>query len=124
VKVLLDTHCLIKLTTGASLLPRTRKLIDSAEELLVSPISAWEIAMLVECKFIALDRAPMSWYMSALLSRKIRQIELSADILMRSVFLDWEHRDPADRIIVATARIEHAQVATEDGQMRRYLGRK
>lgn len=97
------------------------KLIQAAEELLVSPISAWEIAMLVRRGFIAIDRPPLNWYIGAVLAQKIRQVELSADILVQSAFLEWEHRDPADRIIVATALYERARVATEDAQILKFL---
>jgi len=123
-KVLLDTHCLVKLDGDHKLRDKTRKLIASASELLVSPISAWEIALLVKKGYLELDRPPLNWYKATLLSRKIRQIELSPDILSAAIFIDWEHRDPADRIIVASAQTERAQIATEDDLMLKYCLRQ
>lgn len=120
-KVLLDTHCLIKLTTGTKLASKTLKMIHTAEELLASPISAWEIAMLVKRGFIEIDRPPLNWYTSALLAQKIRQTDLSPDVLIASAFLEWEHRDPADRILVATALSEKATLATEDATILRFF---
>ena len=121
-KVLLDTHCLIKLVLDEKLSSRVRKLILEATELIISPISAWEIAMLEKLGYIELDRPALNWYTSALLERRVRQVDLSPEILMDSVFLDWTHRDPADRIIVATALNQDAVIATEDAQMLKYLG--
>lgn len=120
-KVLLDTHCLIKLTSGDKLAGKTLKIINTAKELLVSPISAWEIAMLVKRGYIEIDRPPLNWYTSALLAQRIRQTELSPGILIASAFLEWEHRDPADRILVATALSESATLATEDATILRFL---
>lgn len=121
VKVLLDTHCLIKLTAGEKLAKKTLKLIDESEELLVSAITAWETAMLVKRGFISLDRSVLNWYKSALLAREIRQVDLTANILIQSTFLEWEHRDPADRIIVASALEEESEIATEDALMLKFL---
>ncbi len=120
-KVLLDTHCLIKLTAGEKLAKKTLKLIDESEELLVSAITAWETAMLVKRGFISLDRSVLNWYKSALLAREIRQVDLTANILIQSTFLEWEHRDPADRIIVASALEEESEIATEDALMLKFL---
>lgn len=120
-KVLLDTHCLIKYALSEKLQKKTMRLIQSADELLISPISAWEIAMLAKREFIAIDRPPLNWYASALLAQKIRQVDLSADILVQSALLEWEHRDPADRIIVATAISQRAQIATEDVTILRFI---
>lgn len=121
VKVLLDTHCLIKLTAGEKLAKKTLKLIDESEELLVSAITAWETAMLVKRGFISLDRSVLNWYKSALLAREIRQVDLTANILIQSTFLEWEHRDPADRIIVVSALEEESEIATEDALMLKFL---
>lgn len=87
----------------------------------MSAITAWETAMLVKRGFISLDRSVLNWYKSALLAREIRQVDLTANILIQSTFLEWEHRDPADRIIVASALEEESEIATEDALMLKFL---
>lgn len=119
-RVLIDTHVLVWLMQGdqSRLSVRTVELINQAAQkdaLYVSAITPWEIAMLVSKARLALDRDVGEWVQQALSLSGIRLAPLSPDVAVASTRLPWEcHPDPADRIIVATARHLGAVLITED----------
>jgi len=118
-KLLLDTHVWIWLTSGNTILsPMARKAIDRAkdqEHLLISPISVWEISMLVERKRIALDRDLADWLNQWIESPGILTADFSFQVALLSNRLPGIlHGDPADRILIATAHYENAVLVTAD----------
>ncbi len=117
--LLLDTHTLIWLMFGDSKLgPRAREAIHSAcikEQTVVSAITPWEIGVLVSKKRVELYRDVLEWVRDALALPGVRLWPLSAEIAIGSTRLPWEmHPDPADRILVATARSLGATLVTAD----------
>jgi len=124
-KLLLDTHVWIWLASGNSILsPATRKAIDRAkdqEHLLISPISVWEISMLVERKRIVLDRDLADWLNQWIESPGILTAEFSFQVALLSNRLPGNlHGDPADRILIATAYHENAVLVTADEKILAY----
>ena len=118
-KALLDTHVLVwwfgdrsRLSTGQ------REILDRAAEenpLLVSDISLWEVAMLTSLGRIQLALPLRSWLESATAEPLVRRIGISPAIAAEVAALpDTFHRDPADRILVATARVLGATLLTAD----------
>lgn len=82
---------------------------------LISPITAWERAMLVAKGRLASPLSPKMWFDRILSLRGIKLAELSPDILMDASFLPQPiHGDPADRIIIATARALDLTIVTRD----------
>jgi PIN domain nuclease of toxin-antitoxin system len=123
--ILLDTHVLVWLVEGhARLGEKAISMIDDAASkstILVSAISIWEIAMLVEKGRLALSQDIDQWVNRVLALPGIRLASLTPDISIESARLPGNfHADPADRIIVATARHRGAIVLTVDRAMLAY----
>lgn len=123
--VLLDTHALVWLLAGNERLGvRSRKVIEEAAEeggLYLSAISPWEIAMLVSKGRLMLAQDVGEWIQAALALPGIRLEPLSPEVAVASTRLPGAlHPDPADRIIVATARRLEATLVTADGLLIEY----
>ena len=122
--IVLDTHIWVWWVHGDPALPAsTRALLDSAEQtgIAVSAISCWEIAKLVERGRLTLPCPVLEWLQQALAYPGVRLIELSPRICAESTQLPGVfNRDPADQIIVATARILDAPLVTVDGKILEY----
>jgi PIN domain nuclease of toxin-antitoxin system len=81
----------------------------------------WEFSKLLEKKRLAISCDPEEWIRVALEMPKLRLVPLSPTIASRSTRLPGPfHDDPADQIIVATAREENATVVTADERIRAY----
>jgi PIN domain nuclease of toxin-antitoxin system len=117
--ILLDTHVLVWLMLGDHQLgEEARGVIRRAcgeDRVAVSAITPWEIGILVSKKRIDLYRDVMDWVREALSLPGVHLTPLSAEIAVASARLPWEmHADPADRILVATARNQGATLMTAD----------
>ena len=117
--VLLDTHALVWLLSGNSRLgPRAREAIERAAQvnnLVVSAITPWEIAMLTGKGRLVLNRDVGEWISEALAKPGLRLAPLTPEIAVASTRMPGElHGDPADRIIAATARHHGAFLLTDD----------
>lgn len=100
-----------------------RTLLDASEQtgIAVSAISCWEVSKLVERRRLTLPCPVFDWLHQALAYPGVRLIELSPRICVESTQLPGDfHRDPADQIIVATARVLDAPLATMDDKIRSY----
>jgi PIN domain nuclease of toxin-antitoxin system len=123
--IVLDTHVWI---WWASETPRrlpapARKAIAEAPSLAVSAISPWEVAMLVAKGRLELDRDVLVWIRQALALPRVRLAPLTPEIAVRSTRLgDGFPGDPADRILVATARELGAALVTKDEALREIEG--
>ena len=90
-------------------------------EIGVSAISLWEIAKLVENGKLELLVSLERWFAQALSYPGVRVIELTPEIATESTRLPGDfHRDPADQIIVATARIMKCKLVTSDERILNY----
>jgi len=124
-KYLLDTHTWIWWNMHPQKLSaKVRSLIATPaqyDELLLSAISLWEFAKLLEKQRLGISCAPEEWMREALEMPKLRIVQLSPAIACRSTILPQPfHGDPADQIIVATAREENATLLTIDEKIRAY----
>jgi PIN domain nuclease of toxin-antitoxin system len=124
-KYLLDTHAWIWWHMHPQNLSRKItsliKKKDRYEELLLSAISPWEFSKLLEKGRIGISCDPESWINSALDMPKLRLVPLSPVLAYRSTILPPPfHGDPADQIIVATAREEKATILTRDKIILKY----
>jgi PIN domain nuclease of toxin-antitoxin system len=122
--ILLDTHIWVWWVHGDErLTPTQLELIQSNEEGIigVSSISQWEIAKLVELGRLELPISLEKWFAQALTYPGVELIELTPAIAIESTRLPGEfHRDPADQIIVATARIMKCKLVTSDERILNY----
>lgn len=90
-------------------------------EILVSSISAWEIAMLVERGRLQLTMDVEHWLDIVTAIGAVRFVPVNNRIAVKSVTLPGEfHKDPADRLIVATARDAAAPLVTADEKILQY----
>jgi PIN domain nuclease of toxin-antitoxin system len=90
-------------------------------ELLISAISVWEIAVLDSLRQIELSHDVRTWVERALGFPGVRFKALSPSIAIESTCLPGAiHRDPADRILIATARVAGAALVTCDERMLDY----
>jgi len=122
--IVLDTHIWIWWVHGSEQLTSLQTQIIQAHEtdaLGVSAISFWEVAKLVECGRLELPCPLPEWFDEALGYPGIRLIELTPAIAIESTRLPGEfHRDPADQIIVATARLRGCPLVTSDSRILKY----
>lgn len=114
--ILLDTHTLLWLRFGSrQLRGAARHEVEQAwraGDAAVSSISFWEIALLHERGRMTLLRDIPSWR-SQLLQAGLHEIPVDGEIGIRAWNLDGFHRDPADRLIVATALGGHRLVTAD-----------
>lgn len=118
-RALLDTHVLLYwLDGGARLSGGQREAVASVSEddpLWVSDISLWEIATFVNLKRIRLAMPLRDWLERAVAPPLVRHLPISPAVAAEVASLpDSFHRDPADRIIVASARVIGATLLTQD----------
>jgi len=125
VRYVLDTHVWVWWHANPRCLSRrSRELIsrpDGYQELLLSAISLWEFAKLIEKGRLAVSCEPEEWILQALQMPKLSVVPLSPRIACHSTQLPGQfHDDPADQIIVATAREHDATILTKDARIRSY----
>lgn len=122
--IVLDTHIWIWwVHNDAQLTHELRELIQNHEEegLGVSVFSCWEIAKLVELKKLILHCPIAEWLDTALNYPGIQLLALTPEIIVESTHLPGEfHRDPADQLIVATARTHDCPLLTADHKILKY----
>jgi PIN domain nuclease of toxin-antitoxin system len=122
--ILLDTHIWIWWVHGDDRL--TKEYVDLLQlhekaGLGVSVISCWEVAKLVEYQRLELPCLVSEWITQALAYPHLQLLHLTPEIAIEATQLPQPfHRDPADQIIVATARVHGGQLITLDGKIRNY----
>lgn len=120
--ILLDTCTLLWLAADQSQL--SDKAIDAISKsnglIYVSSISAFEIAIKVKKKKLQLKGKASTWFDLALNLHGITEISTSAEIFLEAVNLPEHHHDPADRIIIATAKLNNLTLITPDQHIKRY----
>ena len=122
-KALLDTHILLHwISRTTPLLKKHRDVIQAAngeEPLWVADITLWEIATLYSLGRIELDLPLRDWLERATAPPLVRRAALTPAVAADVGSLpDSFHRDPADRIIVSTARVLGATLLTRDDRIK------
>ena len=123
--IVIDTHTLIWLRTGDTRLGAgARRTIDDAlgdEQLAVSAMTFWEVAMLRDKGRLEFPEDVGRWRQE-LLGQGIAEIPVDGEIGIRANELPGFHADPADRIIVATALTGRHLIITADEHIIRWSG--
>jgi PIN domain nuclease of toxin-antitoxin system len=124
-RTLLDTHAWIWWVTEDRRMSRRAKAAITAalaeQDLWLSLISVWEVAKKVEKQQLVLDRPVDQWLDEAVTIDGLGVWELTRPVLVHSCALPQPfHGDPADQILVATARHHGAVLVTKDHRIRRY----
>jgi PIN domain nuclease of toxin-antitoxin system len=122
-KILIDTHVWIwAMEKPEELGNHSTRLLENEEtEILISPISTLEIAQLISSGKIGLNQTLGSWINKSVLNLKAGTVPFTHEIAeaayqMREPF----HKDPADRILVATAALENIALMTADERILGY----
>lgn len=114
--IVLDTHAWIWwLTKPEKLGKKAARAVDKADRIGLAAISVWEVAAKADTGRLRFDRPYDVWIDEALQQDpRLDLLPLLPRISVGAVQLRWHHRDPADRIIVATARAHEASLVTAD----------
>ena len=122
--IVLDTHAWVWWTIDPDQLSETQRREIAANEddrIGVSAISCWEVAKLCEYDRLVLPVDLPEWFQAALRYPGISLLELSPEVAVESTTLPGAfHRDPADQIVVATARVHRCRLVTSDDRIIRY----
>ena len=123
--LLLDTCAALWITEDVGLSDVAVEAVDGAQDrgdpVYLSPITAWEIGSLVARGRLALSTRPHRWFDRLLAAPHLHVAELSASVLIDAWFLPGDPpRDPADRILIATARERDLTLMTRDRQILDY----
>lgn len=124
--ILLDTHVLLWWLAdmdnlSAAARARLDQHLDQTGDICVSSISAWEIAMLTQKGRLALTIDVTDWIRHAEQVPAISFVPVNNDIAMKSTLLPEPlHKDPADRLIIATARHLACPLVTADSKLLTY----
>lgn len=126
--IICDTHVLVfdalapaRLSTKAR---RRLKEGESREQLACADISLWEIAMLIAKRRLEVDEEPASFIQTVLDSRGYRIMPITPKIAALSQSADFPQKDPADRLIAATALAIGAELLSADQAMKAIPGLK
>lgn len=121
--LLLDTCAIIYIAENQAITPSARQAVTAAsagDGILISSVSAWEIGLLVAKGVIVFLPDPKDWFGSFLRNPGVRLTPFTPEIAIDSSFLPRLHADPADRMLIATARAQGVPIMTRDRQIMRY----
>ena len=122
--IVLDTHIWVwwvHADARLTAVQRQRLTENEAHGLGVSIISCWEVAKLVEYKRLVLPCPVADWFDQALTYPGVLLLNLTPRIALESTQLPGNfHRDPADQMLVATARIHDCPLLTADAKLLNY----
>lgn len=122
-KFLLDTHAVLWIAESSPRLSAKVRALAAkgdADDFGIAAISLLEIARKARTGEIALAPDAATWLDD--LAHRFRVMPLTPRIAWRSVVLDWEHKDPADRLICVTALEHKLTLVTHDQEIIRWGG--
>ncbi|MCC5840384.1 MAG: type II toxin-antitoxin system VapC family toxin [Opitutales bacterium] len=122
--ILLDTCGLLALQTGGEALSETARaqLEAPGSEVFVSAISAFEIGQKHGAGKLILQQPPGVWFFAMLQHHQLVELPVTARICAAATALPAIHKDPFDRIIIATALEKHLVILTSDKTIPTYPG--
>jgi len=120
-KYLLDTHAALWLFEGNNKLSQTAQSIifDGKNEIYVSVLSAWEVAIKVSLSRLDFDGGSET-FLSAVEENSIELLGIKGEYIKIVENLPYIHRDPFDRLLVSTAFSEKMTIITADENIRKY----
>lgn len=119
--ILLDTCTLLWLARGEGLPAAVVDIVaDERNALFVSTISAWEIGVKSRKGRLRLPMPLRSWWRTVVDHHGLGEVPIEPDLAIRATELPPLHADPADRLLIATARHLRATLLTPDPLIRAY----
>ncbi|MEA5535222.1 type II toxin-antitoxin system VapC family toxin [Crocosphaera sp. XPORK-15E] len=123
-KIVLDTCALIWWSLDPEKLSAAAKegcnLMEKEKNGLVPSIAIWEIAIKIKNKKLDLGVDLNEYVASLKKSTVVRIVPVDEDVWLESVKLEWEHRDPVDRVMVALAKLHQASIITADKEIKTF----
>lgn len=115
-KLLLDTHIWAFMADRPKRLgPRTAKLLaDRRNEIWLSSLSVWEVILLQRIGRLRGTGSPQAWIETTVAAWGLRETPLTSAMAIEASFITLPTKDPADCLLVATARILGCRMVTED----------
>lgn len=113
---LLDTHAFIWLVLEPERASKqvVAELENAEGRLWLSPVSVWEISLLTKRKSFQIGSSLSHWVLSAVRRYSLQQAEVTWDVAFEFDRIQIPHADPADRLLVATARVYGLTLVTAD----------
>ena len=124
--IVLDTHALLWWVSGSDVMSvaaekAINETLTQGGEIIVSAISAWEVSMLIDKGRLILSMDVENWFDEVSQIDGVRFMPVDNEISIKSTVLPGDfHKDPADRMIVATARKLAVPLVTADEKIRNY----
>lgn len=119
--MILDTCALLWLAEGGQHFSRqTFQAVQSASELRVSVISAFEVALKVHTGQLKLPAPVPEWFDTVVANHGLNVLDLDQATCLRAAGLPMIHRDPCDRFIIAAAKNLGCEVVTSDSRFAEY----
>lgn len=123
-KLLLDTHIWIWNYTAPEKLTSevAREIANPEHERFLSPVSIWEVVMLLEKKRIELNQDFGEWFLQSKQDLNLLEAPLSWEVAHELRFTLLGYRDPGDRFLVATAKAFDLTLVTSDERLMKVPG--
>lgn len=120
--ILLDTCSLLWLAAGSTeFSPRVKSLLDSPHQLVfVSAISTYEIGQKVAAGRLFLPVAANEWFQGIIRQHDLIELPVTSAICFRAASLPLLHRDPFDRLLIATSHEHGLTLLTPDDKIQQY----
>jgi PIN domain nuclease of toxin-antitoxin system len=121
-RLLLDTHVLLWFASDPDeLRAEAREIIeDGSNDIFVSVVSAWEIAVKQSVGKLALPEPAEAWVPKVLKASGLEVLDVDLRSTLRTRGLPWHHRDPFDRLLVAQS-LEHGfTLCSRDARLEAY----
>lgn len=117
-RLLLDTHIFLWLNADdPKLTGKARDLIDQAQEVFVSAVAFWELAIKISRGDLAADLEELR---AALYDNAFTLLPITVEHACATAALPWHHKDPFDRMLVAQAITEPLRLLTADHLLEPY----
>jgi PIN domain nuclease of toxin-antitoxin system len=121
--LLLDTCALLALASG-QLPPLAHSALQTANRACISPVVPWELGIKVKTGKLQLPELPLLWVQALAVKHQLTLAAtgLDAALLCAAADLPLIHRDPFDRVLIATAQRDHLTLLTSDQIIPTYPG--
>ena len=118
--MILDTCALLWLAAGRKLSKAAARKIEAAPVVYVSAITGFEVGVKYRSGKLELPALPADWFAAVLQHHGLAVFPLDLAICIRATELPAIHRDPCDRLIIATADLHGLPVVTTDPRFEQY----
>ena len=119
--IVLDTSTLLFWTFAPEKLSANAlEAMETSPTYVVNAVSIWEIGWKMRRGKLALPMSIRAYVGHLLETERIEIHPTELEIWLQSMEMDWEHKDPADRIIVATAKVLGCPLVTSDRRIREF----